>query len=427
VYLAHHADTKQVVSLKVLWTDSPETAARFHREMELITKLKHPNIIEAFAAGTMDEVAYIALEHTQGFDLGMVIHRDGPFSIPQALEYTLQIARGLACAHEQGIVHRNIQPAVIQLDDDKQVKIVDFGLARTQASERDDQQGLTQADASIGTPEFMAPEQSVDAKSVDHRADIYALGCTMFYLMSGTSVFRGETPMQVIESHHKQPTPLLGEYIRNTPRGLQSVFERMLAKKKEDRYQSLQDFIADLEAVIARMKATEEVGEKIAASMPLELKADEIARKRAPKRRSRQDEDEFTLGGFLMKNRLLASIIQFAVVWAIIFFLPIAKMEWYHGGTISFLLVIVVNACWVLTTLESGPLTAAALGSAAGGFLGFVTWYFAVNRVVPEFSDSLATTFQALTFIPLHPALTIAIPISLMCATLGAVFGTFGK
>ncbi len=167
--------------------------------------------------------------------------------VEQALDCILQAARGLEYAHAQGIIHRDIKPSNLILDHDGTLKLLDLGIARFQplpsAESADD---LTKTGCVLGTVDYMAPEQAMNTRRADHRADIYSLGCTLHFLLTGQPVFGGETVMERIVAHREHSVPSLRKACPTAPPWLDAVFRKMVAKKPEDRYQSVTALVSDL-------------------------------------------------------------------------------------------------------------------------------------------------------------------------------------
>jgi serine/threonine-protein kinase len=264
VYKAQHRRLKRTVALKVLHpniTKNEDAVRRFHREVEASARLSHANIVSAYdanqdAAGA-DGIHYLVMEFVEGTDLFHLVREHGTLSADVALEYILQAARGLEHAHARGVVHRDIKPSNLLLDREGTIKILDMGLVRLidPSKADDDSTGsgqLTQTGEILGSFDYMAPEQAIDTKRVDHRADIYSLGCTLFYLLCGRPPYRGETSMQKLLAHRESAIPSLrniGSAIQpDIPLALEAVFHRMMAKKPDDRYPSMLELIRDLEA-----------------------------------------------------------------------------------------------------------------------------------------------------------------------------------
>jgi serine/threonine protein kinase len=197
VFKAPHRRMKRVVALKVLSKElaaSGPFADRFQREVEAIARLSHPIIVMAYDADEGEAGPFLVMESVDGRDLATEVEKDGPMTPADAVERILQAARGLEYAHARGIVHRDIKPSNILRDADGVVKVADLGLARLGGSSAASS-ALTQAGTVFGTAEYMSPEQAVDSAAVDHRADIYSLGCTLHYLLTGRSPYQASTMM----------------------------------------------------------------------------------------------------------------------------------------------------------------------------------------------------------------------------------------
>ncbi len=257
VFKALHRRLKRVVALKVLPPSfAREDAAvfRFHREVEAVAKLGHPNIVAAFDADEFNGLHFFAMELVEGNDLHSLVKTDGPMSADQAIECLTQAAQGLKAAHEKGIYHRDIKPPNLMLDSNGTVKILDLGLARMEKEAEvlfglaETDPGLTIPGGMMGTVSFMPPEQAVDASAADHRSDIYSLGCTFYFLLTGTPPYSGATLMECVAAHREHPIPQLRDVWPETPPYLDSMLQRMLAKEPEDRYQSINALLDDLKA-----------------------------------------------------------------------------------------------------------------------------------------------------------------------------------
>ncbi|MBI3865937.1 MAG: protein kinase [Planctomycetia bacterium] len=249
VFKAEHRRMKRIVAIKVLPTDlmkNPGIVARFEREVTAAARLNHPNIVTAFDANNVGGLHLLVMEYVEGSDLAIHVKENGRLPAHAAINYVLQAARGLEAAHAEGIVHRDIKPANLLLDKTGVVKILDMGLARF-GGDAPGQSDLTHTGTVMGTVDYMAPEQAVNRKAADARADIYSLGCTLFYLLTGKSVFSGDSLMSELMAHREQPIPSIRAVCADAPEQLDDVFARMVAKKIEDRYQSMSEVIADLE------------------------------------------------------------------------------------------------------------------------------------------------------------------------------------
>ncbi len=252
VYRAEHRRMKRTVAIKMLPTNLMKdavAAARFQREIEAAAKLRHPNIVAADDADEANGVHFLVMEHVDGSDLSALVKKEGPLSLEQAVNYVVQAAKGLQAAHAEGIVHRDIKPANLLLDKKGTVKILDLGLARlSEESENSPHAELTSTGAIMGTVDYMPPEQALDTKSADARADIYALGCTLYYLLVGKPLYDGNSVMKKLLAHREQPIPSLRAERAEVSDRLESIFKKMVAKKVEDRYQTMSEVIAALES-----------------------------------------------------------------------------------------------------------------------------------------------------------------------------------
>lgn len=253
VFKARHRVMDRFVAIKVLpdaMTKDPTAISRFHREVKAAAKLNHPNIVTAYDADQSGGVHFLVMELVDGSDLSAIIKKNGPLPVDRAVNYILQAAKGLEFAHKKGVVHRDIKPANLLLQNEGTVKILDMGLARLH--EDHPQADLTTTGDVMGTVDYMAPEQAMSTKSADARADIYALGCSLHFLLTGKSTYEGDTVMARLLAHREQPIPrLMSAFIPNVPDQLESVFRKMVAKSVEDRYQSMTDVIGDLEPCVA--------------------------------------------------------------------------------------------------------------------------------------------------------------------------------
>jgi len=257
VLKARHRRMKRQVAIKFLhksMTESPDLVARFEREVEAAAQLHHQNIVTAYDAGEHDGSHYLVMQYVDGEDLSHRVKRDGPLRVSEAIDVIRQAAEGLGYAHEKGIVHRDIKPSNLLLDREGVVRILDMGLARMRPSPGDALDGgahadLTNTGSVMGTVDYMAPEQALDAKTADFSADIYSLGCTLYFLLTGNPPFRSDTIMRRLLAHREQDIPLISHVRPEAPRELDDVFAKMMAKKKEDRYPSMRHLIVALNSI----------------------------------------------------------------------------------------------------------------------------------------------------------------------------------
>jgi serine/threonine-protein kinase len=239
VFKARHRRMHRLVALKILPRETADQVAfaqRFQREIEIIARLSHPNIVMAFDAGESASGLYLVMEFVDGRDLGTEVIQGGAFSTATAMDCILQAARGLAYAHEHGIVHRDVKPANLLRDAAGVVKVADLGLARPSSPEMDPASAsLTQAGVILGTAAYMAPEQALDSATVDQRVDIYSLGCTLFYLLTGRAPYSARSTLALLLEHRDAPIPSLHEVRRDVPAAVETLFRQMAAKRPEDR------------------------------------------------------------------------------------------------------------------------------------------------------------------------------------------------
>jgi serine/threonine protein kinase len=259
VYKAQHREMKRVVAIKVLaphLTKTAEGLKRFQREVRAAAALNHPNIVTAYDAAQSKGAPYLVMEYVDGADLASVVKSTGPLPVSRAVQYVLQVARALEYAHSKGIIHRDIKPSNLLVDRQDNVKILDLGLARIQ-----DPEGPTSTDSSLieltrtgmvlGTVDYMPPEQALGAKDIDHRADIYSLGISLYYLLAGRVPYEGSTLLARFLAHREQEIPSLLESVPDVPDMLDRVFRKMVAKEAQDRYASMSEVVADLQACLA--------------------------------------------------------------------------------------------------------------------------------------------------------------------------------
>jgi serine/threonine protein kinase len=241
VYLAHNLDLDRPEVLKVVrpaLLRAPPAVERFQQEVRSAAKLHHPNIVTAYSLVRAGGVVAFAMEYIPGKNLADVVKAKGPLPVAHACYYARQAALGLQHAHENGMIHRDVKPHNLMLAKHGKkhfVKILDFGLAKMTAGGTD-ANGLTATGQMMGTPDYVAPEQTVDAARADIRSDVYSLGCTLYYLLTGKPPFAGSSMYVVLEAHQtKEATPV--HVVRpEVPEGLSAVVARMMAKDPAQRY-----------------------------------------------------------------------------------------------------------------------------------------------------------------------------------------------
>jgi WD40 repeat protein len=271
VYRARHRLMDRVVALKVIGgrlTASPAAVERFRREVQAAARLKHANIVAAYDADEAGGTHFLVMELVEGVSLARLVETDGPLSVREACICARQAALGLQHAYEKGMVHRDIKPHNLMRTPDGWIKILDFGLARL-VSESLAAGALTREGAVLGTPDYLAPEQAHDAHSADVRADVYGLGCTLYFLLTGQPPFPGDSLMQKLTAHlHATPWPL-HEIRPDVPVALSHVVARMLAKRPEDRYQTPAEVAAALTPFLRAPARPEQVRPTPPVALPV--------------------------------------------------------------------------------------------------------------------------------------------------------------
>jgi serine/threonine protein kinase len=242
VYEALHVRLKKRVALKVLseaHLGHPSAWKRFFREMESAGKLEHPNIVQATDAGEAAGVPYLVMEFVQGADLARVVRQFGALPPLAAFDAVDQAAEALGCIHAHGLVHRDVKPSNLLLNERGVVKVADLGLAQLQQLPSDSDEITTTGDL-IGTVDYMAPEQAENSRLADHRADIYSLGCCLYFLLCGHPVFGGASRLERLLAHRSNVVPeLQGRCAAHLPPSVDRLFQEMLSKDPRERPQSL--------------------------------------------------------------------------------------------------------------------------------------------------------------------------------------------
>lgn len=258
VFKARHKRMDRLVAVKMIRQaaiKSPDAVQRFHREVQAAARLNHANIVTAHDAGGHEGMHYLVMQYVEGKDLGRLLAEHGPLPVTQTIQCMLQAARGLEYAHQQGIVHRDIKPGNLLVDRSETVKILDMGSARmvSSAGQRDAQtdEPLTDTAQVFGTFDYMAPEQAEGSHGADLRADIYSLGCTLYRLLTGKPPYSGDTAIQILLAHREAPIPSLRATRADVSPQLDAIFQKMVAKRAKDRYQSMGEVMAALAGYLA--------------------------------------------------------------------------------------------------------------------------------------------------------------------------------
>ncbi len=245
VYKALDEVLERYVAVKALpkqWTDFPEVLDRFNTEAKMIAAINHPGIAQVFTFGNEEGEPYFALQWCAGGSLADLIRRDGQIELLPAIDMILQCADALMAASKKGVVHRDIKPSNIMFDENNQIKIVDFGVARIETGTK---KPITSGEI-VGSPAYMSPEQSRGTRT-DHRADIYSLGITLYRMLYGTLPYSAETLDEWISRHANDPFPSYDDLGGKIPPGMYQIIQRMTHKNPEARYETYPDLISDLE------------------------------------------------------------------------------------------------------------------------------------------------------------------------------------
>lgn len=256
VFKAKHRRMRRIVCLKVLRAagrKSPTLMERFRREARTVAALKHPNFVVAHDAGDTEGIPFLVMEFIDGQDLSKQVQENGPLSVPDAIETIKQAAAALEYAHGAGVIHRDVKPHNLIPDESGMIKILDMGLARFDAYMEQGQDAtrhatMTNSGVVMGTVDYMSPEQAVNSRNASEASDIYSLGCTLYYLLTGKTIFKGDTLMEKLVAHREQSPPKLSDNAENVSIGLEAVFQKMIEKHPDDRYRRMSDVEADLEA-----------------------------------------------------------------------------------------------------------------------------------------------------------------------------------
>jgi eukaryotic-like serine/threonine-protein kinase len=248
VFRARDLQLEREVAIKILhqhYAEDPEYLARFRSEARAVARLSHPNIVTVIDRGDDGERQYIVFEHVKGENLKELVLRTGRLPVPQALELALHIADGLSFAHEHGLVHRDVKPQNVLLSSEGEVKVTDFGIARSLHVDH----GVTQTGTVLGTGEYLAPEQA-SGKAVSAATDVYSLGVVLWELLAGDVPFTGDNFVAVALRHVNEPPPSLRERRPDVSPRLDAAVQRALAKDPAERFPSMAEFAKELRACL---------------------------------------------------------------------------------------------------------------------------------------------------------------------------------
>jgi eukaryotic-like serine/threonine-protein kinase len=253
----------RTVAIKVLheqFTKDEEYVERFRREARSVAQLSHPNIVTVIDRGEHEGGQYIVFECVEGENLKQLIERTGPLPVRDALLLALQMGRALAFAHHRGLIHRDVKPQNVLLNEDGQAKMTDFGIARSV-----DVEGVTITGTVLGTSEYIAPEQA-RGQQVDALTDVYSLGVVLYELLTGSVPFEGESFVAIALRHVNEQAPSVLERRPDVPPRLAMAIERAMAKRPGQRFESMDEFVSELESCLADMDPSSEGATMIARS-----------------------------------------------------------------------------------------------------------------------------------------------------------------
>ncbi len=246
VFKAYQPTLDRYVAVKVLpayHARDPVFRERFAREARSVAKLAHPNIVQIHDFGEQDSITYIVMEYVESGTLKDRL-KQRALAIPETVDFMIQAAEGLGCAHRNGIVHRDVKPANMLLRKDGYLLITDFGIAKILEATN-----LTRVGTGIGTPQYMSPEQCT-GQPVDRRSDIYSLGIVMFHCLTGRVPFNAESPVSITVKHLNEPLPVQQLQMANVPAPLEQIVVKMTAKSPLDRYQTMEALVAALKGML---------------------------------------------------------------------------------------------------------------------------------------------------------------------------------
>src|ERR1700736_1465255 len=247
VFKAYQPNLDRYVAVKVLpayHARDPIFVKRFVQEARSVAKLQHANIVPIHEFGEQDNITYIVMEYVDGGTLKDRL-KQRPVTVPEAVDFVIQAAEGLGCAHGHGIVHRDVKPANMLERKDGHLLLSDFGIAKI----LEGTSNLTRAGTGIGTPQYMSPEQGT-GQAVDRRSDIYSLGIVLFHELTGKVPFNADSPISITVKHLNEPLPVEKLREAGVPQPIEQVVVKMTAKSAADRYQTTDALIEALMAAV---------------------------------------------------------------------------------------------------------------------------------------------------------------------------------
>src|SRR5919202_4286329 len=247
VYRAYDETLERWVAIKLMHTalsHDPLQLERFRREARAVARLSHPHVVTVIDAGEDDDHPYIVFEYVEGETLKGRIKRTGGLPVVEAVAYAIEIARALAAAHAQRLVHRDVKPQNVLLDPEGRAKVTDFGIARSLEA-----QGLTATGRVLGTTDYVSPEQAL-GQEVTEQSDIYSLGIVLYEMLTGETPFSADTQVAVAMKHVREPLPDVQRRRPEVSAALAAIVERATAKQTQNRYQDVDAMVHDLEEVL---------------------------------------------------------------------------------------------------------------------------------------------------------------------------------
>src|SRR5512144_895062 len=248
VYRAFDTVLERQVAIKLMHREiasDSDQLERFRREARAVAQLNHPHVVGVIDAGEDESTPYIVFEYVEGETLKARIRRNGKLPVGESIAYAIEIARALGAAHERGIVHRDVKPQNVLVDEEGSAKVTDFGIARTL-----DQEGLTADGRVLGTTDYVSPEQAL-GHPVTGQSDLYSLGIVLFEMLTGDVPFHGDNQVAVAMKHVREELPDVQVRRPEVSSALAAVLDRATAKDVEHRYADDRELIADLEEVLA--------------------------------------------------------------------------------------------------------------------------------------------------------------------------------
>ena len=332
VYLAKDTELKRLVALKVLPREraaNPTLVKRFKAEAQAAAQLRHDNIVAIYDSGETDGHLYIAMEYVDGTDLYEIIHKRGKVPVMRSLDIVKQVAAALQHAYQLNIVHRDIKPSNLLIRGDGAVKVTDLGLARSvdDTLETD----ITRAGTTVGTVDYMSPEQGRNSKAADVRSDIYSLGCTWYHMLTGQPPFPEGSMTNKLQAHAVKPAPDPRADNEWVTEAMVAVLQRMMAKNPDDRYQTPEELLKDLsrptltrggaaDELYSAISESEDIGEAAKPAKRTPKSGKLPPKKKAAQKKEEEEEESFlsweTLQPLMWGGLMLGAIVGLGLLVA---------------------------------------------------------------------------------------------------------------